>query len=208
AAEDDPMPFPAPPDWDYIDATAGDPVIPFASGVDGEPVVIDLREDPHAAVMGTTGAGKSATSQIVTAAVLAKGWDMVVVDVKKEAADFRFAFPWLLATGTEYREAVAVLEAAYAEVRRRVKLNSKHGVGSSFDLPDAVRPNRLIVLLDEFNNLIQMERPAKPVTDEPAEQARYAEQVREMQYKSRIGALTGYIAREARSAGVNLILAG
>lgn len=150
----------------------------------------------------------SAAAQIVVAAVLSKGWDIVIADVKKKAADFRFAAPWLHALATEYDETVAMLEAVYAEVQRRAQLNAEHGVGSSLDLPPSIRPNRLVVLLDEFNGLITIEKPARPVTNDPEALARYQQEMVLVAQKQRIGALTGYLTKEARSTGVTVLLSG
>ncbi len=54
--KENPMPFPARFDWDEI---ATNPAIPFATGVEGEPVVFDIQVDPHLLVLGGTGSGKA-----------------------------------------------------------------------------------------------------------------------------------------------------
>ncbi|HEX9088723.1 MAG TPA: hypothetical protein VF867_14490, partial [Arthrobacter sp.] len=53
--EVNPMPEKADYDWDHIDSSA---LIPFATGVEGEPIEYNFRVDPHLLIAGASGGGK------------------------------------------------------------------------------------------------------------------------------------------------------
>jgi len=203
---EEPLPFPAPFDWAEMD---GSNAIPFASNVEGEPVQFDWREDPHLLVLGGTGSGKSAFLSNIIAGALIRQCDVYVADPTKFAADFRFAAPWVRAMAISELEASAMMDAVYDEVKRRRALNGQYGVASYVDLPDEVRPPHLVVLIDEFTSLITTDR-IKPLPDTASEDEHlaHAEATRVNDARRNIGAKSGRLVREARSAGVTLVLAG
>ena len=203
----DPMPTAAGYDFEVIDAMAaeGKERIAFATGVEGEPVTWNTKTSPHVMVAGGTGSGKSALMQSLMVDAIVSGWDFVIIDPSKGAADFRFAEPYAKAVATTVPEAGGVMGLVYAEVVRRKDLNSKHGVGSFRDLPDDVRPVPFVVFLDEFTSLITQEPAGKPSDDVEVENERQ-KILTANAARARIGTHVGKIAREARSAGVILVL--
>ena len=56
ACVENPMPFPARFDWQAIADTT---TIPFATGIEGEPIEYDIGVDPHLLILGGTGSGKA-----------------------------------------------------------------------------------------------------------------------------------------------------
>lgn len=200
----DPMPTLAPFDFDFLDPAGA---LPLGSGVDGSTATVDLREIPHLAVFGGSGTGKSSTAQGLVFAALIAGCAMVVVDVQKRGADFAFAIDRLYGFAAELDEAVAVMEALYAQVKQRALVNAEHGVGLARDLPVGVRPPTVVVLLDEFLGLITADKPAARPEDDPEMERQRLADVAAYTARRRIGFLTGRIAAEARSADVHLILA-
>lgn len=207
ACVDDPMPFPAPINVRLLD----DPDrpryrIPWATGVDGGSVVWDVKENPHLLIAGASGAGKSASQQMLLGAMLWSGWEVFLADPTKGAADFRFADKWLRCMAVTKDDASAMMNYVYDEVRRRRDLNAQYGVGSYLDLPDEVRPAPLAVFLDEFTSLILADKPKKPTSDDPDVQREYQQALADAAMSENIGARAGNIVREARSAGVTLVL--
>src|SRR5699024_11777580 len=67
-SETDPMPFPAPVDYDEIDQA--DDMFPFATGLYGETMCWSPQSDPHVLYSGTTGSGKSIVIQTIIYAAL------------------------------------------------------------------------------------------------------------------------------------------
>lgn len=206
-SREDPMPIAAPVRLEDVDDLTKPAVVPFATGVEGSTISWDLKRDPHLLITGTTGSGKSAASVTLIGSLLARGVEVVVADPTKDAADFRWAEPWLSAMTITVEETAAMMDAVYAEVQRRKKLNGQYGVANYTDLPADVRPRPLVVYLDEFTSLIMTEKVTKPATDDPEALATYQENLARNALIAKIGDRTGRIAREARSAGVSLVLA-
>lgn len=206
ACPEQPVPFPAPFDWDEVDASDG---IPFASGVTGEPIVYDWKLDPHVLLLGGTGSGKSATLQNLIGGALIRGCEVYIADPTKGAADFKFAAPWAKAMAVTDGEASAMMDHVYAEVVRRKNVNAQYGVASYTDLPAEIRPAHIIVFIDEFTSLMFTEQLAKlPANATEEEQRIHAENELSNANRRNIGGKSGRLVREARSAGVTLVLAG
>src|SRR5699024_9540626 len=175
----------------------------------GTSVFYDPVDSPHIMFMGTTGSGKSATGQNFAYGAIVADWDVMFVDVQKEAADFKFAADRALAIATSLDDARAALEYAYAEVRRRVRLNSTYGTSKISELPADVQPRRMFVFIDEFNGLIDAgRRPSKTVETDPDLERARIEATEEYESRSRIAELSNKIGAEARSAGVHLVVMG
>ncbi len=179
--------------------------IPFATGVEGEPVAFDPLESPHILVAGVTGGGKSVLAQALLYGFAISGAHLVVIDPVKGGADFRFVEPYVDAFVSTPAEAANAMKAVYAEVVRRKDINTEHGVGSGLDLPEGVRYPHLVVLIDEFTSLMGQSTVPKASDDPEAEEEREAI-IRDNKDRSDIGIFAGKLAREARSALVTLVL--
>ncbi len=204
ACEVDPMPTKAAYDYEFVEQSAK---IPFATGVEGEPLEWEWKRSPHLLVCGTTGGGKSVALQMILEGVVARNAELFVIDPSKGAADFRFIEPWSRFMAVDIFESAALMKGIYQEVVRRKNLNSKYGVGSYTDLPESIRPPHVVVVLDEFTSLIETEKVARqPLDDFELERERQAVLAMN-EARVQIGQLAGRITREARSAGISLILA-
>lgn len=201
--EVNPMPERAGYDWDYILETS---YIPFATGVDGEPVEYNFKVDPHLLIAGASGGGKSVLLQSLAFGALIRGYDLYVADPTKGGADFRFAEEYARAFTATPFEAAAMMKGIYTEVQRRKNLNTAHGVGNYRDLPEDIRPKHIVILLDEFTSLMGQD-PVPAASDDPEMDAEREMIMATNRAKTEIGVYTGKIAREARSAGVTLFLA-
>lgn len=167
-----------------------------------------LAEADHMHLAGSfVSTHNSATLQVLLTSALFRGAEVYVADPSKGAADFRFAEDYLKAIIVDTVESSAMMNAIYAEVIRRKNLNSAHGVGSYRDLPAEIQPPHIVVVIDEFTSLMMADRLKKPNTNDPEVLAEYEEQVQINEAKANVGSKAGRIAREARSAGVTLILA-
>lgn len=153
----------------------------------------------------------SAAVQGVIYGCLSNGWDVAVGDAAKAGADFLPFADYLSAFAPQPQRAwqAAMLKAVYAEVRRRVELTVAHGVANIADVPEEVRPARLVVILDEFTSLINVAKPPPLAASASAEErAKHAAAVAERAAVTAIGHAVADIAAQARSAGVSLILVG
>ena len=209
ACRTDPMPTQAPFDMNVLhEAISHLPLrVPIGTGVTGEPIFWDMKDDPHIKVIGRTGGGKSVGLQIPVFAFLLAGAEVVIIDVVKKAADFDFARPYAKAVASDYYTAAGVIDLVYEEVKRRVELNSTHGVGNIFELPNQIQPRPLLLVIDEFTSLIKLDSVPPASTDLEVEEKRQ-EILALNAAKQKLGTFAGKIGREARSAGVNLALGG
>lgn len=199
----DPMPRAVPHNWEKMAATSG---MTFGVDLEGSPVTLDPARDPHLLFSGMSGAGKTVSLQSMVASAIMHRWDLVIIDPSKAAADFRFAVPWAAAMVPDLWEAGAAMSWVYAEVTRRKSLNAQYGKSHIKHLPEEVRPNHLVVFIDEFTSLmIPSEVP--PVTGDPELDAQREQVLAANRVRAEIGNLTGRVGREARSAGVTLVLA-
>jgi S-DNA-T family DNA segregation ATPase FtsK/SpoIIIE len=200
-----PLPNTAAVDWAAVDASDG--ILYFATGVEGEPVGFNPKNDPHILCAGASGGGKSVLLQVLLYSIAALGYEIYVIDPTKGGADFQFVKPYAKAFASNVDEAAAVMKAVYVEVVRRKDLNAAHGVGSYRDLPDSVRPKHIFVCMDEFTSLMQPDPVSKTPSDDPEVEVERELGIAANRRKGYIGTMAGKIAREARSAGVTLILA-
>jgi S-DNA-T family DNA segregation ATPase FtsK/SpoIIIE len=200
-----PLPDSASVDWAYVDSISG--IMPFATSVEGNPVAYDPKVDAHILVAGASGGGKSVSLQVLLYPAAAQGMEIYVVDPTKGGADFGFVRPYAKAFAGTVDEAAALMKHVYAEVRRRIVMNTAHQVGSYRDLPEDIRPKHIYLVMDEFTSLMQADPVSKVVSEDPEVEDDRQAQLRANQSKIFIGTMTGKIAREARSAGVTLVLA-
>src|SRR5699024_7004650 len=107
------------------------------------------------------------------------------------------------AVATDVFTAAGLLKAVHAEVDRRKRLNADAGVGNVADLNDPPPP--VLVLIDEFTSLTG-KTPVPDTSDDPAVDDERERVIAENTARNEVGVYAGKIAREARSAGVSLVL--
>lgn len=181
--------------------------IPVGRSAAGSLVEIDLKAGPHTLVVGGTGSGKSVTARAIIAGALARGFEVICADPTKKMAGQKAFIPY---TKGFYVKSVAetaeMLTTVYAEVRRRVDLIDQADAENWQDLPvGSVKP--WLVVIDEWAGLIAVDK--KPAGDPKSSEA-VREALEEWNSHSNavamIQARVAKIAREARSAGVHLVI--
>lgn len=202
-SQTNPMPEVSGYDFTHVDQSKH---LPFATGVDGEPIELNLEDSPHLLTAGTTGGGKSVLLQALIYSILVRGYELTIIDPVKGGADFKFALPYSQAFTGDLQEARAIIRTLYDEVKARKNLNTKYGVGSYRELPPELRPRHSVILIDEFTSLMTKET-VPPETDDPDLMAERERIIQENQWRMEIGTFVGRIGREARSAGFTLLLA-
>ncbi len=206
AATESPMPNQASFDWAEVHQSHA---IPFATGIEGEPVVFDPMVDPMLLFFGAPGSGKSATLQALLTPAAIRGWELHIMDCGKSAADFTYLFPYAASVATKVETVAENLKRIYDEVLRRKDLNAKYGTPRVSEIEGPDRPRHMIVVIDEFTSTIKpnaLGRLADNATEEERREHALTEKIN--MGKRQIGMFVGKIMREARSAGVTMILAG
>jgi hypothetical protein len=168
-----------------------------------EKVCISLEAGPHSLVVGGTGSGKSVALRAIILNALAHGFEVVIIDPTKQAAGLRGIEPWTKGIFIkDLEEAAGALNAVYKEVRRRVDMITAVRGENWLDLPKgSVRP--ILVLVDEYSALVTPDRkPLGLSLQDPVMIEWSADASARAQIQSKVGR----IAKEARSAGVHLVL--
>lgn len=205
-SEKDPVPFPAPTDWDALTEPSVPYALAFGVGYDGVPREFVVDRDISLMILGMAGSGKSSTIQTVIAAALTQKYLVSVIDPQKGGVDFAFANDWLIAPiAATVEDALATLKALYAEVEQRKELHKQHSVGHWSELPDDVRREPILLVLDEFTSLVLTDT-APAASKDPASQRARAEVEAKNATRAAIGGMTGRFLREARSVGVATLI--
>ncbi|MFF6891501.1 FtsK/SpoIIIE domain-containing protein [Streptomyces microflavus] len=132
--------------------TAGPLVVPVALREDGTAFVRDYQKIPHALTVGANQSGKSMYQRNLISGLAKLPVGLVGIDCKRGVEQRGYA-PRLSALATTPDEADGLLEALVGEMEDRFDLLSSHGVPDMWDLPPAVRPVPLVVLVDEVAEL-------------------------------------------------------
>jgi DNA segregation ATPase FtsK/SpoIIIE-like protein len=166
-------------------------LIPVGLDVAGKVHWLNLADpsDCHLLVAGTTGSGKSEFLKALIAALARrlspKQLQFVLIDPKKVTFNFTGKSPYFRHPVTnDFDEALPLIEACFAETRRRYDFLKDRHLENISQLPGAESLPRVVVLIDEFADLMA-DPVSKKVFEKPLKQ---------------IGAL-------ARAAGIHLILA-
>ncbi|MFJ1595591.1 FtsK/SpoIIIE domain-containing protein [Streptomyces sp. NPDC088261] len=131
---------------------SGELVVPVALREDGSAFVRDYRKIPHALTLGANQSGKSMYQRNLIAGLARLPVGLVGIDCKRGVEQGRFASR-LSALATTPDEASALLDALVEEMDSRFCLLSEHQVSDLWELPKAVRPVPLVVLVDEVAEL-------------------------------------------------------
>jgi len=131
--------------------------LPIMLGVDthNQQVIIDLAKAPHLMIAGTTGSGKSVCLTNVLTNLIkyrdASRVQLVLIDLKHTELS-QFAQIEHLARDVSYtvEEAEATLTWLMAEIDYRYRVMKKRGVQDISEIAS----NRIVVVVDEFANLI------------------------------------------------------
>lgn len=169
----------------------------------GQRVSLDFNAGPHASVIGGTGSGKTVAARLILVQAILHGFETIAVDPTKRLGGLlgmREYTKGMYISSIE--EAAAVVGAVYEEVFRRVDLISEVGGEDWLDLPEGtVRP--WLLLIDEWASLIEEDRKPPASMKGTPEMAEWeSESLAKGQLMTRVGKL----AREARSAGIHVVL--
>lgn len=188
------------PSWEIPDK--GMTRLPIGLAPDGTTVSTFFPDTPHFGVWGGTGSGKSFGLMTFIYGALVRNWEVVICDAVKEAADFKAFRPWCEAMATTIESVSNVVETVYQEVLARKRVNSEMGAANWMELDPAVRPRPLLLVIDEaFSTVSESPVPRGAPAD-------IVEEAKQMNaHKGLILDRMGRIAREARSAGVYMIIA-
>ncbi|WP_055603010.1 FtsK/SpoIIIE domain-containing protein [Streptomyces aureus] len=126
--------------------------VPVALREDGTAFVRDYLKVPHALTLGANQSGKSMYQRNLIAGLARLRVALVGIDCKRGVEQQRYA-PRLSALAITPEEASGLLDALVDEMEDRFDLLSEHGAADVWELPDAVRPVPVVLLVDEVAEL-------------------------------------------------------
>ena len=167
--------------------------VPVGVRLDGTLEVLDLIDAPHVLVAGETGSGKSALLHAWLVALASRPTHerplIYVLDVTKKIG-FEPVKPLLERPPiTEPEEGLAALHALMLEeLPARQQLFAKHGVDDLARVPASERPRRIVVVIDEFADILDA------LAGDKAERSAFVVEVKRL-------------LQSARAFGIHLVLA-
>ncbi|GAA1012051.1 plasmid transfer protein [Streptomyces sp. F-3] len=126
--------------------------VPVALREDGTAFVRDYRKVPMALTLGANNSGKSVYQRNLVKGLAQLPVALVGIDCKRGVEQSAYA-PRLSALATTPDDAASLLDALVAEMESRFDLLSTHGVSDLWELPEALRPVPVVVLVDEVAEL-------------------------------------------------------
>ena len=190
-----------------LEVDVDDLALPVAVNSTGDLVAFDPSATPHALVAGETGSGKTILLTDLAVSALARGWEVAICEVTKGGLDFLPLKDWTSGWAGQLDEALVLVRAVYAEVRRRRDVLHAHGEVKWQDLPKHVREAEQIrplsLLFDEVASALIAGVPPRgldkghPLVCEAEERLAATSELR---------LLLGKLAREARFVGISLVL--
>jgi S-DNA-T family DNA segregation ATPase FtsK/SpoIIIE len=129
-----------------------DLVVPVALREDGSVYERDYRKVPHGLILGANQSGKSMLQRNLIKGLAQLPVGLVGIDCKRGVEQSRYASR-LSALATDPQSAGLLLDALVREMEERFDLLALHGASDLWELPEAVRPVPLVVLIDEIAEL-------------------------------------------------------
>ncbi|MGW4194072.1 FtsK/SpoIIIE domain-containing protein [Streptomyces sp. NPDC005004] len=126
--------------------------VPVALREDGTAFVRDYRKVPMALTLGANNSGKSVYQRNLISGLAKLPVALVGIDCKRGVEQSAYA-PRLSALATTPDDSASLLDVLVAEMESRFDLLSLHGVSDVWDLPTALRPVPVVVLVDEVAEL-------------------------------------------------------
>ena len=182
--------------------------IPLGIDEEGHQVCTNLEANPHSVFVGPTGTGKTILLLAYAVGALARGHQLIVVDVAKHGLDFSIIEPWCAGFATELETAHEILDAVFAEYNRRVKWLPGTGYTKISDVPYELKLEHNLlpttVIIDEYTTTILEETIPKALPKDS--QFRIDAEKRNADH-GMIAYFVGQLSRLARAVDIHMILA-
>lgn len=152
--------------WFMKDEKVSKMKLPLLLGIDteGNNSAIDLAEQPHLLVAGSTGSGKSVLeSNFVAALSMAKSNDeleMYLVDTKRVDLGLFESLPQLKDLAKDVKDWYLIINSLYSEVQKRNRLLEQAMVRniSEYNLISEKKMPYIVLVIDELADLIEKDK--------------------------------------------------
>lgn len=176
-------------------------------GKDGKELALDFDGTPGCLIVGTAGSGKSVTINALITGALERGYELAICDVPHKAIDFTWVEEFCRPGGfgcASPEATLTTLRMVYEEGERRARLLAQYGAQKIQELPDGVRPQPILVVLDEVTAMFGLEDVPKgiPKTHPLVQEALQKNLVVQM-----IKKYVAKIPAEMRFVGIRIVVA-
>lgn len=177
-------------------------------GANGRPVLVDRTKQPHLAIAGSTGAGKSVLTQNIAVGFLSAGVHVLMVNTRgSDFAPLRDQRNVTFSPSFRNKEQAPfqlqkILQAITADIRIRDRILQESGYKNWAELPEHLRHSgEVLVVIDEFLTIVKnAQRIIRDPRTEKDEKEMYVGAIMDMWIA------LGEISDEARKFGVYIIL--
>jgi hypothetical protein len=173
----------------------------------GEQLSIDLSAAAHGSIAGISNGGKTVAINALIYGLLARGFEINLLDVKHKSGDFLWAKPFCTPGGwgcESIKAGVATLSMAIEEAERRAKLIAEYRVQKWTELPASLGIRPRAIILDEVTALFLLEEVPKGL---PKDHSMVVDAIQANLEKQILKKLVGRVAAEWRFAGLHIFLA-
>jgi hypothetical protein len=186
----------------------GDPLTSVAS--------INFIDHPHVLVSGQTRSGKGEMMRSLMAHAIAAGWGLIMVEPVRKGNDFTMFRPFVMPGFwgcSSFAHATATIEKVEDEYQDRMKLFAKFGAAKLTEVPIEHRPNRWLVVIDEYATLTKKNPEIGGKTALLPEEMKFAAKIREMEAailgNAKAGVVFGVtnLIAKAAAAGIHILIA-
>lgn len=157
----------------------------------------NLKAAPHMLVAGSTGSGKTSAMRVIAAEAVARNFDLRIIDIVKQCADFSGIYEYdqfCSRVAVNLDDASDLISDTYETVTKRAKKNSQLSVMNWYERSVTEKPQPIMLIIDECFSMLQKSPGGNAAKEENNK-------------KDEMTVLISKIAREARSAGIHLLLA-
>lgn len=108
-------------------------------------------------IAGATASGKTVAARALVASALLKDWEVSVIDLASQAADYMAFQDDLTNIASSLEGAYTVLRGIEQERQYTYNLVLDHGAKSFAEIPEAFRPSSILVVIEEVRTIIDPE---------------------------------------------------
>ncbi|MFE6966801.1 FtsK/SpoIIIE domain-containing protein [Agromyces sp. NPDC057679] len=172
----------------------------------GDDLDVDLAAAAHGSIAGISNGGKTVAVNGFIYGLLARGFELALIDVKHKSTDFLWAKDLCRPGGwgcESIKASVATMSLAIEEAERRAKIIAEHGVQKWTELPAELGIRPIAIILDEVTALFLLEEVPKGL---PKDHSLVTEAIQANLEKQILKKLVGRVAAEWRFAGLHIFI--
>lgn len=185
----------------------------FPIGTDdkGKIVSWNTGKTPHLLLTGPTGSGKTVMTNSLIASAIEQDWRILYINFAGKGDESRWAAPWFSAAAPDGNldHADQILLWLTGEMASRSKMLAEHGVDSVDKLPHAIRPDPILLVVDDMNCLFsRLAAPHSNPSGDPNVRSLNSKQEQLNQTIVVMNSMLESLTTDGNATGIHLLAAG